>query len=725
MSNTNHSDSDISSFAAWETQNPPAQTLSAKQQSMLDMKDPARVWKDRDSSNDARSSEGGSAEENTAQPKDEQVMTEAPDLLKLQTSVQDFAREHPFWTQSVYDGEAALEFENDVFEFAREAGLGVGVAQLEVGKALGAWKIAKGLGVQTGLNVDVEAGKVFGKVLQTIELVGEAIGGGKRKRDGDVKPVLVESTQNGKEGREERKEPNLKRQRRKDKKKLGDGDVPLEGPHSSVQAGADTLGAKGDANTKGSKRQRSKRKLGEEGIPAIREVEPTIVSSVVEEAESRTPKLKDVKKKQTAEEDSIKKVMTSAPASELKSAKRIKNEKKKEKKKRAKSGPTSSSYFAQPDATAFTKTKQVSPISVKGVPARSQMEDTQMDDAPEKKQTVEEVSRTSKENIEQIDAVDRDEKKKRKKKRNKNRLPVVETTDAAKSAEERTARKTDRSTVLKDGKAAEPSAKKKRVRSRRTKADGDDSKGSDKTTVAKPEAEEPAGSKKTYNQEKDSKVSSEPSTINETTVEDVLIRPLRTFDANGVFGPPGSSNPNLPKLAIEAAAFEQTPTKEKSRKRKKSSDTQAEAQVEAGITAVEFNNVEESEPPKKKSRDRKRKSDAKSLDISTKEVEVPAAIVEPMIEPHESNSAVEITNPEAATLKKHRHRKRKSDTKLHDIAPAKFDALAAVAEPLIELPDANSEKKKQHKSEKSRKRPSGMEVVAKAIEEEASNSRHS
>ena len=52
---SSNTDSDISSFAEWEAQNP-AQSFSEREQSLLDMKDPARVWGDRDSSNDARSS---------------------------------------------------------------------------------------------------------------------------------------------------------------------------------------------------------------------------------------------------------------------------------------------------------------------------------------------------------------------------------------------------------------------------------------------------------------------------------------------------------------------------------------------------------------------------------------------------------------------------------------------------------------------------------------------
>lgn len=57
------SDSDISSFAAWDAQNPTQLPISEREQRLLDMRDPQRVWNDRDSSNDARSSDESGGEE--------------------------------------------------------------------------------------------------------------------------------------------------------------------------------------------------------------------------------------------------------------------------------------------------------------------------------------------------------------------------------------------------------------------------------------------------------------------------------------------------------------------------------------------------------------------------------------------------------------------------------------------------------------------------------------
>ncbi|KAH7417438.1 hypothetical protein BKA64DRAFT_300643 [Cadophora sp. MPI-SDFR-AT-0126] len=288
---SNSPDSDISSFAEWEAQNP-AQSLSERQQSLLDMKDPTRVWGDRDSSNDGRSSDGESAnedeglsghnggvegigkmgrrleipsstqvtesqlasqytehdappssqarpersnsdceEDEDTQESDEllinnsllSTITNSPrtahDLLQTKTSVQDFANEHPFWTHSTLDEEVALEFENDVFEFAKAAGLGVNLAKVEVMRAMGAWKASKGIAVAQAGHIE----QIFDKVLETIETVTEAIGSGqkKRKRQEQVEviaePALLDITDGSKEV--EVREPKAKRQRRREKKR--------------------------------------------------------------------------------------------------------------------------------------------------------------------------------------------------------------------------------------------------------------------------------------------------------------------------------------------------------------------------------------------------------------------------------------------------------------------------------------------------------------------------
>jgi hypothetical protein len=57
------SGSDISSFAKWEALHQPLAKDSERERSLADMARPERVWRDRDSSNDARSSSSGSEDE--------------------------------------------------------------------------------------------------------------------------------------------------------------------------------------------------------------------------------------------------------------------------------------------------------------------------------------------------------------------------------------------------------------------------------------------------------------------------------------------------------------------------------------------------------------------------------------------------------------------------------------------------------------------------------------
>jgi hypothetical protein len=59
----NSSESDISSFAEWEALHQPLAKDGERERSLADMARPERVWRDRDSSNDARSSSSGSEDE--------------------------------------------------------------------------------------------------------------------------------------------------------------------------------------------------------------------------------------------------------------------------------------------------------------------------------------------------------------------------------------------------------------------------------------------------------------------------------------------------------------------------------------------------------------------------------------------------------------------------------------------------------------------------------------
>jgi hypothetical protein len=67
--------SDISSFAEWEALHPPQEREnSERERSRADMARPERVWKDRDSSNDARSS----SEDDSSSSEQEEVGEKLP-----------------------------------------------------------------------------------------------------------------------------------------------------------------------------------------------------------------------------------------------------------------------------------------------------------------------------------------------------------------------------------------------------------------------------------------------------------------------------------------------------------------------------------------------------------------------------------------------------------------------------------------------------------------------
>lgn len=583
----------------------------------------------------------------------------AHNLLQLKTSIQDFAVEHPFWTQSRLDEEEALEFESDVFEFARAAGLGVNLAKLEVMRAMGAWKTSKGIPIAQAGHVE----QIFEKVLETVEVATETISSGqkkKRKREEKEKAiaesVLMDTVEDSQ--KVEAKEPKAKRQRRREKKrKLADETTSTAGPTSSVNVTSDTAGLTKEeqVETKSQRRQeKKKRKLEEDATSAVGASNSVPISAIATQkakvadvqADSKSQKVQEQKKPKLDKEAAAKAVSAAKPTAESKSAKRVKNEKKKEKKKRAKQGPTTSSYFAQPEVATATRSKETaSPQAESG--------DVLIEDVLEEKEnSVRDDKSAQTEEIKQSNLADKEEKKKkRKKKRNKNRLSEAEIADPLKAAEERTARKIERSAKPKDVSVdiaksdvpdipgpAEPSAKKKRVRSRIMKDGQEETKEVDKEIVPKPEAEMPT----------------EPKKIAKHTPSAPKVKE--------------TNNSNNPQLAVEVAVIEQAPTKEKSRKRKKKSEIEVE--VEAMPVTTEVASPEESQPPKKKPRDRKRKSINKLLDVQVTGVEEPAT------------------------------------------------------EPLVELPDTNSEKKK-HERDKSKKRSSvGMEVDDQASKE-ASNSRHS
>lgn len=82
--------------------------------------------------------------------------SEAEFLTYLKSTVQDFAKEHPFWSLDRWADDDIAEFETDIHEFATAAGMDEKQAEAEFESAFELWKHARGL-VDTEMEVEVEA----------------------------------------------------------------------------------------------------------------------------------------------------------------------------------------------------------------------------------------------------------------------------------------------------------------------------------------------------------------------------------------------------------------------------------------------------------------------------------------------------------------------------------------------------------------------------------------
>lgn len=169
--------SDISSFAAWDANNSPV--LAAREQSYLDMSHPDRVWADRESSNGSQSSDEESASggvesmlritnklvkilatqfPSASGPNlDGETGNMSVEAQAVRTSVEDFAREHPFWSDGVLEEDEVAEFKEDVFEFGTAAGLSASVAAVVIMRAMGEWKSKRGIKVMSSHDAVEEA----------------------------------------------------------------------------------------------------------------------------------------------------------------------------------------------------------------------------------------------------------------------------------------------------------------------------------------------------------------------------------------------------------------------------------------------------------------------------------------------------------------------------------------------------------------------------------------
>ncbi|KAJ5032341.1 uncharacterized protein L3040_008948 [Drepanopeziza brunnea f. sp. 'multigermtubi'] len=330
------------------------------------------------------------------------------DLLQIKTSVQDFAEEHPFWTQSILVEEEAVEFEKDVFEFAKAAGLTVNLAKVEVMRAMGKWKAAKG--VRIGEREDsgsVGLGLGFGLLVNSIERGDEAGvergSGNKRKRGGKVAERVGELVDAGVA------QPSTKRQKRRNRKKRSSG-LAVSEPNN-----------------------------GQDGTP--------------------TPKTKVFKVSgEVATSESKAKAMSSRAVKDVTSAKVAKMEKRRQKKLRAKQGPITSSHFppkvySLPNSTTQMETKTGSSLGAKN-------------DGKDKEVLENDIDKIKEAVV--PNSVAAGGKKRRKRKRNKNSLPATEV-EAQLSKVARALAPAGKSKQLTPGNASPPRTKKKRVRSRLSK----------------------------------------------------------------------------------------------------------------------------------------------------------------------------------------------------------------------------------------------------------------
>ncbi|KAI9053329.1 hypothetical protein LZ554_002290 [Drepanopeziza brunnea f. sp. 'monogermtubi'] len=330
------------------------------------------------------------------------------DLLQIKTSVQDFAQEHPFWTQSILVEEEAVEFEKDVFEFAKAAGLTVNLAKVEVMRAMGKWKAAKGvrIGVREGSgSVGLGLGLLVNNIGRGDEAGVERGSGNKRKRGGKLAERVGELVDAGVA------QPSTKRQKRRRRKKRMSG-LAVSEPNN-----------------------------GQDGTP--------------------TPKTKVAKvSEEVATSESKAKAMSSKTVKEVTSAKVAKMEKRRQKKLKAKQkqGPVTSSHFppkvsSLPNSTTPMDTKTGSSLGAKN-------------DGKDKEVLENDIDKIKEAVV--PNSVAADGKKRRKRKRNKNSLPATEV-EAQSSKVARALAPADKSNQLTPDNVSPPRTKKKRVRSRLSK----------------------------------------------------------------------------------------------------------------------------------------------------------------------------------------------------------------------------------------------------------------
>jgi hypothetical protein len=361
-------------------------------------------------------------------------------LEYLKTSVQDFAREHPFWTKTDWEDEDKSEFEDDVHDFATAAGMKPHQAQVEVMRALGAWKTERGLPLAVATNSDDH------KEIDTdMDLASDApvirISGKKRKRvenpAGNV-PAPVTSVENDLDAESERK-----RQRKEKKKARRKAEIEQKKLRTVTGTVPRTTVSDRKLNLLSSQDWYSNSTAKEAIPPSQSKATPVPVVKVSSTPKAFTP---------TTTKAPVARVSGVGP-----SAKR---------RRKAKRGPVTSDYF--PGAAAAIQA-QLAEIVAETAPLTEPSTEALVVAEYEPSDAVKQMAQAAREAVENA-LKTAENQQKRKKRRNKNKLPAdqvgVVATAKTETIESGQAEKTE----LKTGEPLTKSQRKRRNKKDKMKA---------------------------------------------------------------------------------------------------------------------------------------------------------------------------------------------------------------------------------------------------------------
>lgn len=336
----------------------------------------------------------------------------------LQTSVQGFVREHPFWSQTKWEDDEMDQFEDDVEQFALAAGMEDHQAENEVKRAVQAWKLKQGIEVTDAtLKTALNAAAKIVNVVQNA-LIPEGLSK-KRKRESkpiDVAPPTLEEVS------AKRLKKAAKKARRKAKKQSLT-QVGVETATSSVSA----ISSQKQDQQKGeiepatkSSLATSSQKLNLKTSEAWYAGDATVISTVgapkdASETEGAGSTPSTNKKSTASSKAATNSTATQEPGTAPKSKRRIKN----------KQGPVASAYFPVAFAAAPVEAKPELPVE-----EPADLADLGVAVDPQASSKIADIAKAARDAVEKaMKTTDNQQKLKRKKKRNQNKLSEEETGD--------------------------------------------------------------------------------------------------------------------------------------------------------------------------------------------------------------------------------------------------------------------------------------------------------